>query len=147
MATRAHRATTDLKIVVDINAPPARVFEVMSDVERWPEWNSAVTSVRLLDDGPFAVGSKAQVRQAKLSPAVWQVTEIDEPRTFIWITRSPGVKVEAGHWVESDGAGSRVTLALRYSGLLGPLASRIFRGLSQRYIAMEADGLRKRCES
>ncbi len=147
VTTRAYRATTEFKIVVDINAPPDRVFEVMSDVERWPEWNSAVTSVRIMEDGPFAVGSKAHVRQPKLLPAVWQVTEIDAPRSFVWTTRSPGVKLEAGHWVEADGAGSRVTLALRFSGLLGPLASRIYRGLSQRSIATEAEGLRKRCES
>jgi uncharacterized membrane protein len=147
VTTTAHGTATEFKIVVDIDAPSERVFEVMSDVERWPEWNSAVTSVRRMDDGPFAVGSKAQVRQPKLSPAVWQVTEIDRPGRFIWITRSPGVKVEAGHWVEAIGHGSRVTLTLRFSGLLGFMAARISRGLCQRYIAMEAEGLRKRCES
>lgn len=147
VTTRGYRATMDFKVVVDINAPPDKVFEVMTDVERWPEWNSAVTSVRRMNDGPFVVGTKAQVRQPKLLPAIWQVTDIDRPRRFIWITRSPGVEVEAGHCVEADGAGSRVTLTLRFSGLLGRLASRIFGGLSQRYIATEAEELRKRCES
>ena len=147
VTTRAYRAPADFKIVVDINAPPDRVFEMMVDVERWPEWNSAVTSVRRMDEGPFATGSKAQVWQPKLWPAVWQVTEIDKPRCFIWITRSPGVEIEGGHWVEADGAASRVTLTLRFSGLLGRLASRIYGKLSQRYIATEAEDLRRRCEN
>lgn len=141
------RLVTDFKIAVDINASPGRVFEVLSDVERWPEWTSTMTSVRRMDDGPFSVGSKAHVRQPKLLPAVWQVTELDAPRSFVWVTHSPGVTLEAGHWVEADGARSRVTLALRFSGLLGSLAARIYRGLSQRYIATEAEGLRRRCES
>ncbi|SRR5260370_22870905 len=103
----ASRATKDFSIVVDIIASPDRVLAVLCDIERWPEWTSTMTSVRRMDDGPFAVGSRARVRQPKLMPAVWQVTELDERRSFTWVTRSPGVQIRAGHLVEVDGAGSR----------------------------------------
>jgi hypothetical protein len=79
-------------------------------------------------------------------PAVWQVTELEERRNFTWVTRSPGVEVKGEHLVEGNGAGSRVTLSLQFSGLLGPLMARLYRNLNQRYLATEAEGLRKRCE-
>jgi uncharacterized membrane protein len=140
------KAMTDVSIAVDIKASRDRVLAVLCDVERWPEWTSTVTSVRRIDDGPFAVGSRAQMRQPKLLPAVWQVTQFDGKSSFAWATRSPGVRIEAGHLVEPNGAGSKVTLSLHFSGLLGPLVARVYRKLNQRYLATEAEGLRKRCE-
>jgi hypothetical protein len=121
---------------------------VVRDIELWPEWTPTVTSVERIDSGPLAVGSQARILQPKLRPAVWLVTELDERiRSFTWVTRNPGVQVTGGHRVEENEGGSRVTLALEFSGILGPLLARIYRGLNQRYLAAEADGLRKRCEA
>jgi hypothetical protein len=106
----------------------------------------AVTSVQRTDNRPFVVGSRVRVRQPKLLPAIWQVTELDEPRKLTWVTRSPGVAVTGEHLVEADGTGSRVTLSLNFSGFLGPLVSRFYCSLNQRYLAIEAEELRKRCE-
>src|ERR1700730_3892826 len=140
------RATTHFSIVVDVKAPPDRVFAVLCDIERWPEWTPTMTSVRRMDDGSFAVGSRARVRQPKLLPAVWQVTELEEKRSFTWVTRSPGIQIKARHVAEAAGAASRVTLSLEFSGLLGPLVARLYRNLNQRYLATEAKGLKERSE-
>src|SRR5690242_4686064 len=76
---------TDFHIDVEIQAPPEIVWTVMRGVERWPEWTPTVTSVRLLDRGPIGVGSRAIIRQPKLPPAKWRVTELDGPgRSFTW---------------------------------------------------------------
>jgi uncharacterized membrane protein len=137
---------TDFSTVVPINAPPDRVLAVLRDVERWPEWTATMTSVQRMDTGPFAVGSKARVRQPKLLPAIWEVTELDG-RGFTWVTRSPGVLLTAGHLVDPAGSGSKVTLSLRFTGFLAPLAARLYRNLIQRYLTTEAEGLRKRSEA
>jgi uncharacterized membrane protein len=136
----------DFSVVVGIKAPPDRVLAVLFDIERWPEWTSTMTSVRRMDDGPLVAGSRARIRQPKLLPAVWLVTEIDPQRGFNWTTRSPGVQVKGEHLVEASGAGSSVTLSLRFSGLFGAMVARVYRSLSERYLAIEAEGLRSRCE-
>jgi hypothetical protein len=83
----------------------------------------------------------------KLRPAEWQVTELDwGTRSFTWVTRSPAVRVAGGHRVEEIGGGSRVTLTIQFSGLLGPLLARLYRNLNQQYLATEAKGLRERSE-
>jgi uncharacterized protein YndB with AHSA1/START domain len=134
----------DFSITVDIAAPPERVWAVISDVERWSEWTPTITRIERLDQGPLAVGSRASIRQPKLPPVVWQVSELLEGRSFTWVTQSPGVSVIAKHSVEPAGQGARATLSIRFSGLLGSLVARWTRGLNERYLALEAEGLRAR---
>lgn len=131
---------------VDINAPPQRVWAVMSDIERWHEWTASVSSVERLDASPLAVGSRVRIRQPRLSPALFVVTAFEEGRGFIWETSSPGVRAIADHWIEEIAGGSRVTLLLRFAGLIGPSMAFFMRNLIHRYMEMEAAGLKQRCE-
>ncbi|MBX6333596.1 MAG: SRPBCC family protein, partial [Gemmatimonadaceae bacterium] len=125
---------TYFSTTIEIQAPPERVWAVMRDVERWPEWSPTMMSVRLLDTGPLRVGSRAHMRQPKLRPGVWEVTELTEGRNFTWVLRSPGLRVAGGHEIEPTPEGSRVVLSLRFSGLLGPLLARLYRALNERYL-------------
>ena len=136
-----------INVSVNIDAPPEEVFAVLCDVERWPEWTSTMTSVRRMESGPFAVGSSAHVRQPKLRPAIWRVTELEDKRNFTWTTRSPGLRMSASHSIEHQGAGSRVVLSLELAGFIAPLVSRLYGGLMERYITTESQGLKKRSES
>src|SRR5579862_1450059 len=132
--------------VIDIRAAPDRVLGILVDVERWPEWTSTTTSVRRLDTGPFRVGSRARVEQPKLKPAVWRVTELDDTH-FTWIASGPGIRMTARHDIEPTNTGCRVRLSLEFSGLFAWLAVRVAGELTERYIAAEAAGLKKRSES
>jgi carbon monoxide dehydrogenase subunit G len=132
---------------VYIDAPPEKVFAVLCDVERWPEWTPTMISVQRLDGGPFAIGSSAQVRQPRLRTAVWRVTELQDRRNFTWTTHTPGLRMTAGHLIEPQGAGSRVELTFELSGLIAPVVSRLYGALIERYITTESQGLKKRSES
>jgi uncharacterized protein YndB with AHSA1/START domain len=138
---------SDFSVTVDIAAPPERVWAVISDVERWSEWTPTVTEIRRLDRGPLEVGSRARIKQPKLPPAVWQVSELLEGRSFTWINRSPGVRVIARHGVEPTEQGTRATLSVGFSGLLAPFVAMLTRRLNQRYLTLEAQGLKARSMS
>lgn len=130
---------------VEIRAPAERVWAVLRDIERWPEWTPTVTSIQKIDGGSLGVGSRALVRQPKLLPAKWEVTELeDENMTFTWMTRSPGMRLTARHAITRDG--SRATLSLQFSGPLGGFFGWLTRSLSERYLALEGRGLKERAE-
>jgi RimJ/RimL family protein N-acetyltransferase len=58
--------------------------------------------------------------------------------------RSPGVRVVADHVIRPEGSAA---VELRVgAGLLGGLAARLYGGITERYMQMEADGLRSRSE-
>jgi uncharacterized protein YndB with AHSA1/START domain len=133
--------------VTNIDAPPEKVFAVLCDVERWPEWTSTMTRIDRLESGAFGLGSSARVRQPRLRPAVWQVTKFENQRNFTWTTRTPGLHMTAGHLIEPTGAGSRVVLSFELSGFIAPLVSLLYGGLMQRYITTESQGLKRRSES
>ena len=135
---------------IEIAAPPGRVWAVMTDVERWPEWTPSMTSVTRLDDGPLVVGSRARVKQPKLSSALFTVTDVTDTaarRSFTWRMSAPGVRGVATHVVEPAGAGARATLSVEFAGPLGGLVARLYGGLTERYLALEAEGLKRRAES
>jgi len=138
---------SQFSISIDIDAPADRVYEVMADTDRWHEWTPSVTSIKRLDSGPFVVGSRAVIRQPKFPPALWTVTAIDGRRSFTWSNRAPGIKVIAHHSIDGNGDRSKATLSLRYEGILGGLLARVTRGITNRYLAMEAKGLKARSEN
>lgn len=147
MNDEVSRDSRVFRISVDIDAPPARVWSVMSDVERWCDWTASITSIKRRDAGPLAVGSSAWVRQPKLPPALWKVTVLESDRGFNWVSRGPGVLVTGGHWIEPTARGSRVTLSVGFRGLFaGPFAT-LTGPTTNRYLGLEAAGLKRRCES
>jgi carbon monoxide dehydrogenase subunit G len=134
-------------VTFDVAAVPARVWSVMADIERWPEWTASVSRIERLDGGLLRVDSRLRIHQPRLPPALWIVESIDEGVSVVLVTRGPGVSVVARHRIEATNAGSRVTLRIDFEGWLAPLFARLTRRLNERYLAMEAEGLKRRSEA
>jgi hypothetical protein len=49
--------------------------------------------------------------------------------------------------IDATAGGSRATLSVDYKGLFGVLIGRLTKSLNQRYIRLEADGLKRRSEA
>jgi uncharacterized membrane protein len=133
---------------ITIDAPIERVWDVISDVERWHEWTASITSVERLDHGPFTVGSSARIRQPRLATMVWTVTDIQPGRSFTWQAQAGGM-TSVGEHVITPGPGASVTATLSASGsgFLEPLVSLFYKRLAQRYVDLEAAGLKRRSEA
>ena len=129
-----------------ITAPVERVWQVMSDVDRWHEWTPSVTSIRRFGGGAVAIGSRAIVKQPKYPPALWKVTALEPGRSFTWVSAGPGLRVVGVHRVDPSGGGTRATLTLEYQGPLGALLGRMTAGITERYMALEGNGLKARSE-
>ena len=136
-------------MVVEIAAPPSRVWPVIRDVARWHEWTASITRITRLDQGPLRLGSRARVEQPKLPKNIFLVTALEEDRGFTWETSSPGLRGAGHHWIEpiGDGRASRVTLGVDFRGPLAWVVALFYGGLTQRYIEMEAAGLKRRSET
>jgi len=129
-------------VTATAGAPPAQVYRLFIDIERWPELTQSVRSVRRLDDGPIRVGSEAVLKQPRLPSARWRVTEMEPDRSFVWETKSGGVTTVGDHRVEPDGPGSKITITLRTHGALAGVADLFVAGLARRHVAMELEGFR-----
>ncbi|MGE3511779.1 MAG: SRPBCC family protein [Vicinamibacterales bacterium] len=139
----------ECQIAVDIDAPAAVVWAVMSDIEHWPDWTASVREVRRWDPHrPLRPGSRAVVRQPKLPPALWTVTSLTPGRQFVWTAGVPLWWSTGVHTVDPVGdlPASRATLSIKFTGLLGRLCSPLIRDLTERYIRLEAEGLKRRSE-
>ncbi|WP_371407701.1 SRPBCC family protein [Kribbella sp. NBC_00662] len=130
-----------------IQASPERVWEVFSDVERWPDWTPTVDSVERLDAGRIHIGARTRIRQPKLPVAVWEVTELKDGEYFEWVSKAPGIKTTGGHRVISTPEGTVATATIIQEGPLGWLFGRLYAGLTRRYIATETAKLKEVSES
>ena len=128
---------------VEIDAPAQLVWEVFSDVQRWPEWTASVTSLVGKDGANLAVGKRFSIKQPGMSKLVWKVSEIDHGSSWTWVQRSPGVLVTARHNVIAQPDGR--TLArqqLEQRGVLGALVGRLMVKKTKRFLELEAQGLK-----
>ena len=132
---------------IEVAAPIERVWEVLVDVERWPEWTDSVTSVRRLDEGQLAIGSRVEISQPRIPTGTYTVTGLEPGRSFSWEQRQPGSMVVAHHACTplADG-GTHVELRVVMGGAVGGIVGRMYRKLTDRYLAMEAAGLKARSE-
>ncbi len=132
---------------VEIAAPPQLVWDVFTDVERWPEWTASVTSLAALDGPGLDIGKRFAIKQPGMTKLVWEVTEIDPGSSWTWVQRSPGGLVSARHDVIAQPGGrTMVRQQLDQRGVLGALVGRLMSKKTKRFLALEAQGLKTRSE-
>ncbi|HJT64449.1 MAG TPA: SRPBCC family protein [Candidatus Limnocylindria bacterium] len=133
---------------IDIDASPPRVWDVLAELEGWSQRIETVDVVDLLTPPPIGKGSRVRLKQPKLPEGIWEVTVWDPPSSFEFRQQSGGVTSVAGHRVDALEEGrSRLTLTLEMRGLLVPVFARLYKGLTNRYMTMEAQGMKRAAES
>jgi uncharacterized membrane protein len=115
--------TVEESVVVRRSAE--EVYDLVSDLERAPEWQSSLESVDL--DRRTEVRNFAGQRRE----ASFDVTEDDRPRRFAVDSRSGRIRARAAFTLTPDGAGDGTRVALRLEldlGKGGRLAAAVIRG-------------------
>src|SRR6187399_1716568 len=72
---------------IDIDAPQQRVWDVLTDLEAWPQRIETVDTVERLTPAPIGTGSRVRLKQPKLPEGVWEITTWDAPAYFEWTQR------------------------------------------------------------
>ncbi len=132
---------------IDIDAPQQRVWDVLSAIEAWPERIETVDVVEVLTPAPITTGSRVRLKQPKLAEGTWDITVWDAPSYFEWSQKMGGTTTVAGHRVEAlEEDRARLTLTLDMRGLLVPVVAVFYRDLTNRYMNLEAEGMKRAAE-
>ena len=126
-----------IEISIDIAARPDDVWPVIRDVTHWSEWTESITSVEILDDGPFAVGTRAKVKQPGFPAVVWTVTELTDGASFTWEAKNAGLRSTGTHSVAVGPRGAIATLGIRQEGVLAWPMKLLFGRKSERFVTFE----------
>lgn len=133
---------------IEIDAQQHRVWDVLSDLEAWPRRIETVDIVELITPPPITKGSRVRLKQPKLPEGTWDITVWDAPSYFEFRQESGGIISVAGHRVDSlEETRSRLSLSLEMRGLLIPVVALFYKRLTNRYMTIEAQGIKRAAES
>jgi len=121
------RMTTELSSAIDIDAPPELVWEVLTDLRAYPEWNPFIRSAT----GAIEVGGRLKMtlqpvggRRITMRPTV---LEAAPGRRLRWLGHLgvPGV-FDGDHsfTISERNGGSRLVQHETFRGVLAPLMAR-----------------------
>jgi uncharacterized protein YndB with AHSA1/START domain len=133
---------------VTISAPAGDVWRVFTDVERWPEWTASVRRAEVVQGAGVEPGARVRIKQPRMPVMTWEVTDVHPGVSWSWVARSPGVVTVARHTLTPQGPGETlVAQEIEHGGPLAGLVGRLTAGRTRRYLALEAAGLKLRCEA
>src|SRR5918994_6157512 len=121
---------------IEIAAAPETVWDVLTEIDRWPNWNPDIKSMSM--QGSLAEGS---VFRWKAGPVTITSTirRVEPPRLIAWTGRTLGIKAIHFYRLEPRAGKTFVRTEESFDGI----AARLMRGSLQKTVDRAlADGLR-----
>ena len=112
-AERVVESVMKLTVATRIDAPIDRVFALITDVERWPDFIAAIESVKMLEGVPGEVGAKFRETRRMYGQVTHEdmtFAEIDAPNTLVTTAFSHGTRYRVVHDLKRDGIATVLTL-------------------------------------
>ncbi len=106
-----------------------------------------MTRVEVLSPNGPGPGMRARILQPKLQPAIWEVTEWKPGKSFAWETTVLGARILADHVLDPVDGQCRFTQSVRYHGCVGAFLGALTGSVTQEYMRIEAQGLKRLAES
>jgi uncharacterized protein YndB with AHSA1/START domain len=130
---------------IEVAASRQAVWDVLTDLESWPRWNSDVKSMSI--DGPLATGT---VFRWKAGPGTITSTiqDVQPPTLITWTGTTFGIKARHVYRLEPRGDGTLIHTEESYQGLVarllrGSLQKTLERGLSDGLRSLKAEAERR----
>jgi uncharacterized membrane protein len=137
--------TDEMKVFehsVEINSPSQVAWSILADLSLWPAWTASMEEVRILDGSAAQLGVRVRIKQPSLRAVVMTIDDWQEGRAFSWSGSSGGVLVRADHVLQPDGRHCVFTQRLVFLGAFSRPVAWFMGSLVERYMGMEADGLK-----
>jgi uncharacterized membrane protein len=122
-----------IRRTTEVNASPDRVFSLLTDLDRLPEWATIVVETRDVSALPLRAGCTFRQTLRVVGREVeseWRVTELEHDRRVAYEAMAPGGgSMTMRQTVAPRDAGSQIELEIDYElpgGLLGELVDRAF---------------------
>jgi len=137
------RTMTEVSVSVEIPAPPAVVWAVLTDTEAYPRWNTLL-AVR----GELAVGNTVSATLSvpglptvRFAP---EITAVEPERALRWQSSLFGLRADHAFLLEPTEDGTRFVQREQFSGpVAGPVVDRLERRIRRGFEQMNV-GLRRR---
>lgn len=142
----------------EVDAPVARVWDVVTDLERSPEVIAAVEQVERLDDHEeFGVGTRwreTRTMFGRQATEEMQVTAVEAPRSYTVVAVSGSTTYTSTITLQPLGP-QRCALAMSFAGqsagvvgrLLAATVGRLFAGATRRALQRDLHDLARAAES
>jgi hypothetical protein len=135
---------TEVSVAIDVPAAPDIVWQVLTDVEAYPQWNTLLSV-----DGDLVVGARPAVRLSipglPTVPISPEISAVDPERALRWRSRLFGVEADHAFLLEPlDDGGTRFVQTEEFSGAIAePVVTRLERRIRRGFEQMNV-GLRRR---
>ena len=111
----------DCSVTILIDAPPERVWALLTNAEDFPRWNSTVTKI----EGTIALGEKLALKVPVAPERTFtpKVTALDTARRMVWSDgMAPMFKgVRTFQLEPQPGGATQFTMHERFAGLMLPM--------------------------
>lgn len=124
----------EIKESIDINATPAKVWSLLTDLPSWKTWNTFVINAETKEGGELRVGTHqvltVATKPAPAEPSIFnnEVSVLVPEKELVWVGKIayiPLALFEGIHWCTLEpldgGKGCRFTQAEKMTGALVPV--------------------------
>ncbi|GLZ48483.1 hypothetical protein Acsp06_46680 [Actinomycetospora sp. NBRC 106375] len=138
------------EIAVDIDSCPDHVWAVLTDVNRWPRWTTAVRESVLMGGGSLTLGGVVHLRVARVPERTWRVGEF-QPRRHRFALHGEGVRgtarVRFALSPAGESARTRLVVTHERTGWLGTTVARLTARTVEDNLQTLAGDLKEHCET
>jgi len=120
-----------VRISLEIEAAPEKIWNIISDLEKWPAWNPKIKAVTT--DGAFFEGMKFKW---KAGPGIIssELKEIEQPARLAWTGKTIGIKAIHVWKLEPINGKTLVTTEESWEGIHVKFFRKYFRKMLEKSI-------------